>query len=133
MACLFGDGSARQQVLEQAVYNAYAKALREPLREVIHNECYGCQIDHPSQKQHNVCLFMSFDEQVDCFLQEALKRVDEMRVTEAWMSEIETIFPNQDISHILLQEFIWDMPDFGTREGLRRLGSLIKEQEKNNS
>ena len=130
MACLFDDDTARQKALEHAVYNAYVKVLREPLWEVIRNECYGCQIDHPSQKQHEVCLFMTYDEQVDCFLEEALKRVDENRLLGEWMAEIATMFPNQDISPILLNEIKWDMPNIDSKEGLRRLGLLMKQQEK---
>ena len=56
-----------------------------------------------------------------------------MRVVEEWMTEIETMFPNQDISRILVQEFKWDMSDFDCREELRRLGSVMKEQEKKDS
>ena len=69
MACLFDVDNARQKALEHAVYNAYVKVAREPLREFIRGKCYGCQIDHPSQKQHDVCLLMTYDEQVDCFLE----------------------------------------------------------------
>lgn len=131
MACLFDDGRATQQALEQTVYNAYAKAVRESLCEVVRKECVGCQIDHPSQKQHEVCLLMSFDEKVDYFLEEALKQVDEMRVMQEWVTEVETLFPAQDISHILLQEFRWDLSDLDIQGDLGRLASLIKENEKN--
>ena len=126
MACLFDDDNARQKALEHAVYNAYVKVLREPLWEVIRGKCYGCQIDHPSQNQH-VCLLMTYDEQVDCFLEEALKRVNKNRLRKEWMAEIATVFPNQNISHILLNEIKWDMPDIDSKEGLMRLGSLMKQ------
>ena len=69
MACLFQEKRENnQQMIDQAVRQAHVKALRDALMKVVHEECYGCQVDHPSQKQHDVCLFMTFDEQVHCFL-----------------------------------------------------------------
>ena len=46
------------------------------------------------------------------------------------MAEKAAMFPNQNISHILLNKIKWDMPDVDSKEGLKRLGSLIKLQEK---
>ena len=34
------------------MYNVYAKALENLLFDVVQEERHGCQIDHPSQKQH---------------------------------------------------------------------------------
>ena len=92
MACLFDELQANQQVLEQTAYKVYAKVVRETLYEVAQENCHGCQIDHPSQKQHDVCLFMSLEEKLDYFLDEALERVDLERATEKWNKALKEFF-----------------------------------------
>ena len=67
---------------------------------------------------------------MDCYLAKALNRVDEMRAMQEWMTEVETLFPAQDLSQILLHEFRWDLTDVGCQKGLERLCFLIKQQQK---
>ena len=31
--------------------------LRSLIAGEVINQCHGCQVDHPSQKQHELCLF----------------------------------------------------------------------------
>ena len=43
------------------IHNSFEKYTLEELRiliaEEVISQCHGCQIDHPSQKQHELCLF----------------------------------------------------------------------------
>ena len=105
MACLFQELQVTQQLLEQTAYKVYAKVVRETLYEVAQENCHGCRIDHPSQKQHDVCLFMSLEEKLDYFLDEALERVDLERATEKWNKALEELFPAQATSHIALYDY----------------------------
>ena len=92
IACLYDENSiGQQQVVERELYNAYAKAVEKSLLDIVREECHGCQIDHPSQKQHDVCLFMTHDQQVDCFREDVLKRIDDVEVVEDRIKEVERL------------------------------------------
>ena len=92
IACLYDENSiGQQQVVERELYNAYAKALEKSLLDIVREECHGCQIDHPSQKQHDVCLFMTHDQQVDCFREDVLKRIDDVEVVQDRIKEVERL------------------------------------------
>ena len=66
--------------LDQDLALTYAIHLKPLISKVIHEECYGCQVDHPSQIQHNVCLMMEEEEQIRLCLKKALMRVNERKV-----------------------------------------------------
>ena len=123
MACSYEDSNVRFQVIEEELYKAYAMATRKMLYPVIQKECCGCQIDYPSQKQRVVCL-VPFEEQMEYYMEDALKLVlDDTQVKEDWIKAIETLFPGQDISSILLFECRELVVDFDTKEGRERLKS----------
>ena len=43
------------------IHNSFEKHMIEELRSLIagevYNQCYGCQVNQPSQRQHELCLF----------------------------------------------------------------------------
>ena len=41
--------------------------LRSLIAGEVINQCHGCQIDHPSQKQHELCLFKTRQEHRDVY------------------------------------------------------------------
>ena len=65
----------------------YAQAMLAIKWTVIKNKCYGCQIDHPSQTEHD-CIMMDFrmdDEySIDIYFEEMLTEVDEVKILLAW-------------------------------------------------
>ena len=73
---------------------------------------------------------MPFEEQIEYYLEDALKLVlNDTQVKEDWSKAIETLFPGQDISSILLFECRGLMVDFDTKEGRERLKSHIFQIE----
>ena len=54
----------------------YIKHLLKILPQVIKDKCYGCQVDHPSQRHHDVCLMMTTEEKIEVCLETALTRLD---------------------------------------------------------
>ena len=58
------------------VYRNLFPQLQSAYNLVCQQICYGCQVDHPSQIQHGVCLMMDEAERVEYYLNEALKLVD---------------------------------------------------------
>ena len=65
----------KKQIRQDQIYHELIEKCAEALvGEVQTNaqlSCYGCQVDHPSQRQHDACLMMSFAERVDRYFPEA--------------------------------------------------------------
>ena len=58
----------KQDQIYDELIQICAEALVKDVETTAQLECYGCQVDHPSQRHHDVCLMMSFAERVDrCF------------------------------------------------------------------
>ena len=62
--------------IDVALAEAFAEHLPPRIREIVRRRCYGCSINHPSQKNHDVCLMMDPEEQIRSCLDEALESVD---------------------------------------------------------
>ena len=59
---------------------AYALHLEENMDTAIRKLCYGCEVSHPSQIQHDVCVMMEEEERIEHCLKECLKMIDEAEV-----------------------------------------------------
>jgi hypothetical protein len=57
------------------------------LRTVIGDICTGCLINDPSQRHHDVCLWMSHQQKVEIFFEEAWRRAN---LAEIWKDVIKT-------------------------------------------
>ena len=58
----------------------FAKHILKELPEIVKEKCFGCQVDHPSQLQHDVCLMMTKAEKIEVCFDTALARVNEVEV-----------------------------------------------------
>ena len=58
----------------------YALHLKPIIRTVSRELCHGCQVDHPSQKQHDVCLIMDEEDRIHHCLERALEEVDVAKI-----------------------------------------------------
>lgn len=72
------------QWMEDQLKDSYAGFMVLLLQRLIPEKCYGCQVNHPSQVQHNVCLMMEPEEQVDTYFQDVLSILDEEAVLDYW-------------------------------------------------
>ena len=63
---------------------AYADHMAEVLGEAIKELCYGCSVDHPSQKEHDVCVMMEMEERVYHCYRKCLELVNEDYIMEAF-------------------------------------------------
>ena len=59
---------------------AYSYHLERHLDDVVSKLCHGCVIDHPSQKQHDVCLIMKEENRILYCLDACLELIDEREV-----------------------------------------------------
>ncbi len=80
---------SRLEEIEKLLANAYAKEIASHLWEVTQKKCYGCIVDHPSQRHHDVCLMMEEEERIDVCFEDALRLVDHDRATTDWKKSIE--------------------------------------------
>ena len=69
----------------------YAKHVIKVLPEIIKEKCFGCVVDHPSQKHHNVCLMMEKDEKIEICMDDALQRINEEEI----FNEFLDLFPRE--------------------------------------
>ena len=89
----FGSDVERTQLMEDFMKVIYTNALTDAIKVLITEKCHGCQIDHPSQLQHDVCLMMDVDEQVRTCMPEAMDKLDQLQVTRLWELSIGLIEP----------------------------------------
>ena len=84
------------------MYNVYAKAVENLLFDVVQEECHGCQIEYPSQKQHDVRPFMTYEQQEDCFQEDILKRLDHVEIIEDWIKAVERLYPGSNVHDLIM-------------------------------
>lgn len=87
---------------------SYALRLCTAMRIVTKKYCNGCYYDLPSQREHNMCLIIPWQEQVDRWFDEALDKVDEDVVIGNWLGNLGNIHPSvryHEISRYLNTEY----------------------------
>ena len=78
----------------------YARKLREAVEDLTRKYCYGCRIDHPSQRNHP-CLVLAERERLNIFVDDAMEDIDCQEVLNLWKNETKLI----DISQKLKDTF----------------------------
>jgi len=74
------NSSAGERVLTPGIISAVQRELTPSILRIIDSfvipkKCYGCRVDHPSQRQHDVCIMMTPKEQLDLCLDEGLELI----------------------------------------------------------
>ena len=102
------------------IHNSFEKHMIEELRSLIAgeviNQCHGCQIDHPCQKQHDLCSFKTRQEHTEMFIEKVMMELKPYKIMEKWYPELRRMNLNgsdyveayklwQDIKHNVLSEF----------------------------
>ena len=102
------------------IHNSFEKHMIEELRSLIAgeviNQCHGCQVDHPSQKQLELCLFKTRQEHTDMFIEKVMMELNPYKIIEKWYPEllqmnldgsdyVEAYKLWQDMKHNILSEF----------------------------
>lgn len=97
----YGDCIERSRLCEEFMKIIYSCLLQEMVVKIAAEKCHGCQVDHPSQMQHDVCIMMDTEEKVTLCLSEAIERVDHLQATRMWGQSLAMIDPRpqwEDIS-----------------------------------
>ena len=87
------DPNGRQFKIGDLLEWSYALSLRPIITQLAKKYCFGCQYDHPSQIEHDVCIYKSYSEQVSDYLDEALALVDEDAVLGHWIGNLGSLSP----------------------------------------
>ena len=76
--------SERQDAIEKLLIDAFADHLRYEIVTLTNENCNGCKIDHPSQRQHDCCMMdnttMTFN-----YLDAAMERIDQEKAMKTFI------------------------------------------------
>ena len=83
----------------------YTEAIASEIRRLCEENCFGCKIAHPSQRQHD-CLMLTIEERWDLYCKDAVAFVNEKR--SIWDEFLEAarvlkLTYNEDILERLIQ------------------------------
>ena len=81
--------------IDRALMKAYAVNVNRLMPATIKQKCFGCNMGCDSQLDHDVCQMMDKGERFKYCLQDAVKHVDEKKVTAAFRRMI----PMQNCLH----------------------------------
>jgi len=87
----------------------YARKVREVVEDLTRKHCYGCRIDHPSQRNHS-CLMMSDLEHLNMYFDDAMEEIDCQEVLNLWKNETKLTDLSQKLKETferLLQNSEW--------------------------
>lgn len=78
----------RVDSLHQSLDDAVVEELQKLIHEEVVKNCEGCKIEHPSQVQHDLCLFTSPIEWTEQYIDLALVKLDVCEVMERWYPKL---------------------------------------------
>ena len=84
--------TSRDVQIEDILLRAYAEVLQQDICDLTNKNCEACEINDLSQHHHD-CMMLSGEIRVYRYLFEALQNVDDTRVTDIFMKNIETLDP----------------------------------------
>ena len=84
--------SHRQSLIQEKLLKCYAEEIACVISILVVENCNGCIIDHPSQRQHP-CLMMENDEKLLLYFYIAFSNVSEANVMEKFMNSLGDIKP----------------------------------------
>ena len=79
--------SHRQSLIQEKLLKCYAEEIACAISVLVVENCNGCIIDHPSQRQHP-CLMMENEERLLMYFDIACSRVSEASVMEKFMNSL---------------------------------------------
>ena len=95
----------------------FAKHMLNIIPDIVFETCYGCQVDHPSQRNHDVCIMMEKQERIEAIFEKALGRVNELEIFEEYLNFFPEVkqehYSNYDLFHTAdYEEFKEDLKNY---------------------
>ena len=82
----------RQRAIEEKLLKCYTDEVAFEICKLVLQNCNGCRIDHPIQRQHD-CLLMKAEEKMWVYFDCALRAVSEATIVEVFMNSLQDIKP----------------------------------------
>ena len=82
----------RLRRIENKLLKCYAKEIATMISQLVVENCAGCITENLSQANHE-CLTMEKDEQLCMYFDEALSKISEAKVREAFIENLKDINP----------------------------------------
>ena len=92
----------KRLLLESHVDIKYAQLLLDVSAEVIKEQCPGCVIDHPSQRQH-YCVIYDNEELFKMNFGDMLKKMDKKLITKHLLEEVAVV---HNVCYECMQTFL---------------------------
>lgn len=84
------NDSSKVMLMDSYFDFMYAKAMHECLPTIVKENCYGCEVDHPSQLQH-ACLIYDHEESIYMYFDELLSAVNEDSILLSWSEIVDAL------------------------------------------
>ena len=96
--------SSKYTLLMESYFDfLYAKSLSEVLGIVVKEQCYGCQVDHPSQK-HHPCIMDDEEDHVMMYFHHLVEKIDEQTILSVWCDFINQLDIPKELMDIQKQK-----------------------------
>lgn len=87
--CSLDTESRRKKMIHRTFEECMIAELQSLIKTEVYNDCWGCQVDHPSQKHHH-CL-NGEDEKTEMFLYQAVGKLDPYDIMKQWYPMLKKI------------------------------------------
>ena len=88
LTCSDDTPARRKSEIQHSFEQCVIFELQCLIMEEVVTHCHGCQIDHPSQKQHDICLFMDSNDHTELFLYDAMDKMNPYNIMEKWYPQV---------------------------------------------
>ena len=82
----------------------YARTVLELLNDVVKENCYGCEVNHPSQV-HHTCLMWTSAEHLDVYFDLAFNKIKQEDMVKKFKKEVEIMDIPVDYKNNVLNQF----------------------------
>ena len=96
-----------EKIMYHTLKYLYARMVLDFLPDVVTENCFGCEVSHPSQT-HHTCLMWINMEHLDIYFDMTYKKIDEKDVVSRMKDQVDLM----DISNDYKHEFISDLEDW---------------------
>lgn len=101
------SSSKHEKLCKHTLEFLYARTILELLPEIVKENCYGCEVNHPSQTSHP-CLMWTEYEHLECYFNVCKAKICEKDIIRKFTEQVEIM----DIDEDLKNSFISNIDDW---------------------
>jgi hypothetical protein len=98
------EGQNVERFLKHTMEFLYARTILELLNDVVKENCYGCEVDHPSHVQHT-CLMWTQVEHLDTYFNLTFEKIIYENMVSKLRNEVEIMDIPIDYKNNVLDQF----------------------------